>query len=186
MLLVDLGSEHVRPYLIRDVFYFTCRDTFPISLQTQKFTSCLCRHGYSVPTYSIEGGSFMWKTLRTNRAKCVTPMHLPPWNRNIFLKSGSMHFMKFSGTLVQVHVFCHSNTAIFCMAKQKMPLQRKTIKINDYHTLICWDLGSTHFNSCPKLSGEPYHHWKRFPSFLLCSTIDSLGILNLHAFYYQY
>ena len=50
-----------------------------------------------------------------------------------------MHFMKFPATLVQVHVLDS------LPAKQKMPLQKKTIKINKYHVPKCWDLGSTRF-----------------------------------------
>ena len=46
-----------------------------------------------------------------------------------------MHFMKFPAILVQV-----AEKPFSC---QKMPLQRKTIKINDYQVLICWDVGST-------------------------------------------
>ena len=96
--------------------------------------------------------------------------------------SGSMHFMKFPASMVQVaekppppspplskqgkfilvYLWISWNFLQFWFrwqkslppsAKQakhfscqKMPLQRK--KIDDYHVLTCWVLGSTHFSMC--------------------------------------
>ena len=62
---------------------------------------------------------------------------VPPSQKVKKKVSASMHFRKFPATLVQVHVVDPP------LAKQKMPLQRKTIKINDYHLPKSWDLGST-------------------------------------------
>ena len=56
-----------------------------------------------------------------------------------------MLFMKFPATLVQVAENSPPpppNWGNF-FSCQKMPLQRKTIKINDYSVLTCWDPGPT-------------------------------------------